>query len=188
MPYFIKSENQERGKNAYHGDNGPLSVSDPRIKLDLLEKFMDAAEEKGIPKIDDFNKGDNFGCGYFQVTQKNGLRCSAAVGYLNPIKKRKNLKIETNCHVKKINFDGTKAVSVSFWKGNETNIVSANKEILLSAGSIGSTQILQTSGIGNSTKLSNLGINIIKDLKGVGQNLQDHLMFRPVYKLSLIHI
>ena len=186
LPYFIKSENQERGKNAYHGDNGPLSVSDPRIKLDLLERFMDAAEEKGIPKIDDFNKGDNFGCGYFQVTEKNGLRCSAAVGYLNPIKKRKNLKIETNCHVKKINFDGTKAVSVSFWKGNETNIVSANKEILLSAGSIGSTQILQTSGIGNSTKLSNLGINIIKDLKGVGQNLQDHLMFRPVYKIKNI--
>ena len=163
LPYFIKSENQERGKNDYHGDNGPLSVSDPRIKLDLLERFMDAAEEKGIPKIDDFNKGDNFGCGYFQVTERNGLRCSAAVGYLNPIKKRKNLKIITNCHVEKINFNGTKAISVSFWKGNETNIVSANKEILLSAGSIGSTQILQTSGIGNVDKLSNLGIKVVKD-------------------------
>ena len=186
LPYFIKSENQERGKNDYHGDNGPLSVSDPRIKLDLLEKFMDAAEEKGIPKVDDFNKGDNFGCGYFQVTEKNGLRCSAAVGYLNPIKKRKNLKIETNCHVQKINFEGTKAVSVSFWKDNQLFTIQANREILLSAGSIGSTQILQTSGIGSVNKLTNLGIKVIRELNGVGQNLQDHLMFRPVYKIKNI--
>ena len=186
LPYFIKSENQERGESQFHGVGGPLSVSDTRIKLELLEKFMDAAEEKGIPKVNDFNKGDNFGCGYFQVTEKNGLRCSAAVGYLNPIKKRDNLKIEINCHVKKINFDGTKASSVSFWKENELHTVSANKEIILSAGSIGSAQILQTSGIGNGKKLKNLGLEIIKELNGVGQNLQDHLMFRPVYKIKNI--
>jgi len=186
LPYFIKSENQERGKSQFHGVGGPLSVSDTRIKLDLLEKFMDAAEEKGIPKVNDFNKGNNFGCGYFQVTEKNGLRCSAAVGYLNPVKKRKNLKIETNCHVQKINFDGTKANSVSFWKDNHLITIQAKKEILLSAGSIGSTQILQTSGIGNGHKLSSLGIKIVKELNGVGQNLQDHLMFRPVYKIKNI--
>ena len=186
LPYFIKSENQERGESQFHGVGGPLSVSDTRIKLELLEKFMDAAEEKGIPKVNDFNKGDNFGCGYFQVTEKNGLRCSAAVGYLNPIKKRDNLKIEINCHVKKINFDGTKASSVSFWKENELHTVSANKEIILSAGSIGSAQILQTSGIGNGKKLKNLGLEMIKELNGVGQNLQDHLMFRPVYKIKNI--
>ena len=186
LPYFIKSENQERGKSEFHGVGGPLSVSDTRIKLELLEKFMDASEEKGIPRVEDFNKGDNFGCGYFQVTEKNGLRCSAAVGYLNPIKKRENLKIETNCHVKKINFEGMKANSVSFWKGDNLIEVKANKEIVLSAGSIGSTQILQTSGIGNGNKLSNLGIKLIKELKGVGQNLQDHLMFRPVYKIKNI--
>ena len=186
LPYFIKSENQERGESQFHGVGGPLSVSDTRIKLELLEKFMNAAEEKGIPKVNDFNKGDNFGCGYFQVTEKNGLRCSAAVGYLNPIKKRDNLKIEINCHVKKINFDGTKASSVSFWKENELHTVSANKEIILSAGSIGSAQILQTSGIGNGKKLKNLGLEMIKELNGVGQNLQDHLMFRPVYKIKNI--
>ena len=186
LPYFIKSENQERGKDEFHGVGGPLSVSDTRIKLDLLEKFMDASEENGIPRVEDFNKGNNFGCGYFQVTEKNGLRCSAAVGYLNPIKKRKNLKIEINCHVKKINFDGTKAKSVSFWKDGNLKEVKADKEILLSAGSIGSTQILQTSGIGNGNKLSSLGIKVIKELKGVGQNLQDHLMFRPVYKIKNI--
>ena len=184
LPYFIKSESQERGKNEFHGDSGPLSVSDPRIKLELLEKFMDAAEEKGIPKVNDFNKGDNFGCGYFQVTEKNGLRCSTAVGYLNPIKNRKNLKIQTNCLVQKINFDGTKAISVSFLKDNQLITVKVNKEIILSAGSIGSTQILQTSGVGDGNKLSKLGIQIIKNLKGVGQNLQDHLMFRPVYKVK----
>ena len=110
LPYFIKSENQERGKNEFHGVDGPLSVSDPRIKLDLLEKFMDAAEEKGIPKVNDFNKGDNFGCGYFQVTEKNGLRCSAAVGYLKPIKNRKNLKIVTKAHVKNINFESNPGI------------------------------------------------------------------------------
>jgi choline dehydrogenase len=165
---------------------GPLSVSDTRIKLDLLERFMDAAEEKGIPKVNDFNKGNNFGCGYFQVTEKNGLRCSAAVGYLNPVKKRKNLKIETNCHVQKINFEGTKATSVSFWKDNNLTNIKANKEILLSAGSIGSAQILQTSGVGDGSKLSSLGVKVIKELKGVGKNLQDHLMFRPVYKIKNI--
>ncbi len=186
LPYFIKSENQERGKNEFHGVNGPLSVSDTRIKLDLLEKFMDAAEENGIPRVNDFNKGDNFGCGYFQVTEKNGLRCSAAVGYLNPIKNRRNLKIEINCHVKKINFKEKKAVSVSYWKNNELITTNANKEILLSAGSIGSSQILQVSGIGNPDKLSKLGIKVIKKLNGVGQNLQDHLMFRPVYKINNI--
>ena len=136
--------------------------------------------------MDDFNRGDNFGCGYFQVTERNGLRCSAAVGYLNPIKNNKNLKIETKCHVQKINFEDNKAVSVSYYKNNSKLTVKANKEILLSAGSIGSPQILQVSGIGDSVKLKNLGIDIVKDLKGVGLNLQDHLMFRPVYKLKNI--
>ncbi len=186
FPYFLKSENQERGKSKFHNVGGPLSVSDTRIKLDLLEKFMDAAEEKGIPRVDDFNTGDNFGCGYFQVTEKNGLRCSAAVGYLNPIKNRKNLKVEINCHVKKINFEGKKAISISYWKDNELFTVKSNKEIILSAGSIGSAQILQVSGIGDGKKLSNLGINIINESKGVGINLQDHLMFRPVYKIKNI--
>ncbi len=186
LPYFKKSENQERGKDDFHGIGGPLSVSDQRIKLDILNVFMNAAKEVGIPTVDDFNKGDNFGCGYFQVTEKNGLRCSAAVGYLNPIKKNKNLKIETNCHVKKINFNSHIAESVTYYKGNEEFTVKVNKEIILSAGSIGSPQILQTSGIGDAQNLSKFGINITQNLKGVGKNLQDHLMFRPVYKVKNI--
>ncbi len=186
LPYFIKAEDQERGQSEYHGQGGPLSVSDQRIKLDILDVFQNAASEVGIPKVDDFNRGDNFGCGYFQVTERNGLRCSAAVGYLNPIKNNKNLKIETKCHVQKINFEKNKAVSVSYFKDNKQITVKANKEILLSAGSIGSPQILQTSGIGDVGKLKSLGIEVTKDLKGVGKNLQDHLMFRPVFKVKNI--
>ena len=186
LPYFLKAENQERGESEFHGISGPLSVSDQRIKLSILDAFMNAAEETGIPKVNDFNKGDNFGCGYFQVTEKNGLRCSAAVGYLNPVKKNKNIKIETNCHVEKINFKNKKAISVTYWKENQSLTMKGNKEIILCAGSIGSPQILQTSGIGDANKLKNLGINIVNNLIGVGKNLQDHLMFRPVYKVKNI--
>ena len=186
LPYFLKSENQERGKSEFHGVGGPISVEDQRIQLDILDIFMDAAEEVGIPKVNDFNKGDNFGCGYFQVTEKKGFRCSAAVGYLNPIKKRQNLKIITNAHVKKINFKNKKAISVSFWKNEKLNEVKVEKEIILSAGSIGSPHILQVSGIGDPLKIKNFGIEIISKSLGVGKNLQDHIMMRPVYKVKNI--
>ena len=183
LPYFIKAENQERGKSEFHGVGGPLSVSDQRIQLPLLNEFQNAAEEFGIPKTKDFNTGDNHGCGYFQVTEKDGFRCSTAVGYLNPIKNRKNLKIITKAHVKKINFENKTAKEVEYWQENELKKVKANKEIILSSGAIGSPQILQVSGIGNTDKLKNLGIDVVHELKGVGENLQDHLMFRPIYKI-----
>jgi choline dehydrogenase len=186
LPYFIKAEDQERGKNEFHGVDGPLSVSDQRIKLPLLNEFQNAAEEFGIPKIKDFNTGDNHGCGYFQVTEKDGFRCSTAVGYLNPIKKRLNLKIITKAHVKKINFENKVAKQVEYWIENQLFTVSANKEIILSSGAIGSPQLLQVSGIGNSNKLKKLGIEIVHELNGVGENLQDHLMFRPIYKIKNI--
>ena len=186
LPYFIKSENQERGSSEFHGINGPLSVSDIRIKLDILDEFRNAAEEVGIPKIKDFNTGDNFGCDYFQVTEKNGLRCSTAVGYLNPVKKRPNLKIEVKAHVKQINFEGKKAIGVSYWKDNKLITIKANKEVILSAGSIGSPHILQTSGLGDPKKLKDLNIPIIHQNSFIGKNLQDHLMFRPVYKVKNI--
>jgi len=186
LPYFLKSENQERGKNEFHGVEGPISVEDQRIQLDILDVFMDAAEEVGIPKVKDFNKGDNFGCGYFQVTEKKGLRCSAAVGYLRPIKNRSNLKIITKAHVKNINFDKKKAVGISYWSYNQLIKAKAKKEVILSAGSIGSPHILQVSGIGDASKIRNLGIEIINNSPGVGKNLQDHIMMRPVYKVKNI--
>ena len=184
LPYFIKAENQERGENEYHGVGGPLSISNQRMSLPLLDEFRNAAEEFGIPKTDDFNTGNNHGCGYYQVTEKDGFRCSTAVGYLNPIKKRPNLKIIINAHVKKINFENKIAKEVEYWVDNKLFTVGADKEIILSSGAIGSPQLLQVSGIGDSNKLKKLGIEIVHELKGVGENLQDHLMFRPIYKIQ----
>ena len=189
LPYFLKSENNELGKSEYHNDSGPIMVSNKKIDLKMLDEFQNAAEECGIPKTNDFNTGDNTGIGFFQFTTNHNksllkLRCSAAKGYLNPVKKRKNLKIITNAHVQKINFEGTKANSVSFYRGDKLITAKAKREIILSAGSIGSPHILQVSGIGNADKLSKIGIKTIHELKGVGMNLQDHLMFRPVYKVK----
>ena len=189
LPYFLKSENNEMGKSKFHNDNGPIMVSNKKINLKMLEEFINAAEEKGIPRVNDFNTGDNFGVGYYQFTTNYNrgllkLRCSAAKGYLNPIKKRKNLKIMVNAHVQKINFEEKKAVSINYYINNELRTIKANNEIILSAGSIGSPHILQVSGIGDSEKLKHIGIEVINELKGVGQNLQDHLMFRPVYKVK----
>ena len=186
LPYFLKAENQEHGPNKFHNNNGPLHVTDQRIKLDILNVFMNAAKEVGIPNVTDFNTGDNYGCGYFQVTVKNGLRCSASVAYLKPIKNRNNLKIETGAHVKSIDFKNTKAIGLSYWKGGNLIKVKGKKEIILSAGSIGTPHILQASGIGDPTKLKDHGINIIHSSPGVGKNLQDHLMMRPVYKVKNI--
>jgi len=186
LPYFLKAENQEHGSGEFHNGDGPLSVSDQRIRLDILDEFMNAAEEMGIPKVNDFNKGDNFGCGYFQVTVKNGLRCSASVAYLNPIKKRDNLKIEVKAHVKNIDFENNKATGINYWKDNKLFKVKVKKEVILSAGSIGSPHILQVSGVGESSKLKKHDIKIIHNSPGVGKNLQDHLMMRPVYKVKNI--
>ena len=189
LPYFIKSENNELGKGKFHSDEGPIMVANKKIKLKMLDEFINAAEEIGIPKVNDFNTGDNFGVGFFQFTttfNKLGLklRYSAAKGYLNPAKKRSNLKIITNAHVQKINFEGKKASGIEYFLGENLSKISANKEVILCAGSIGSPHILQVSGIGDGDKLSKIGIDLIKNLKGVGKNLQDHLMFRPVYKVK----
>ena len=189
LPYFIKSENNELGKGKFHSDEGPIMVANKKIKLKMLDEFINAAEEKGIPKVNDFNTGDNFGVGFFQFTttfNKLGLklRYSAAKGYLNPAKKRSNLKIITNAHVQKINFEGKKASGIEYFLGENLSKISANKEVILCAGSIGSPHILQVSGVGDGDKLSKIGIDLIKNLKGVGKNLQDHLMFRPVYKVK----
>ena len=188
LPYFLKSENNEMGKNKFHNDKGPITVSNKKIDLKMLEEFQNAAEEIGIPRTNDFNTGDNFGVGYFQFTTSYKkllkLRCSAAKGYLNPVKNRSNLKIVVNAHVEKINFEGKKAVAVNYYTGDKTCIATANKEIILSAGSIGSPHILQVSGVGDNEKLKKHGINVVHELKGVGRNLQDHLMFRPVYKVK----
>ena len=150
--------------------------------------FRNAAEEFGIPKTNDFNKGDNHGCGYFQVTEKDGFRCSTAVGYLNPIKKRKNLKIITNAHVKKINFENKIATEVEYWKDNQLFTVSANREIILSLVQLDLLKFYKSQELVIQINLKNLGIDVVHELNGVGENLQDHLMFRPIYKVQKLNL
>ena len=146
LPYFVKSENNELGKSKYHSDSGPIMVANKKIKLKMLDEFINAAEESGIPKTNDFNTGDNFGVGFYQFTTSHSkfglkLRCSSAKGYLNPAKNRKNLKIVTNALVQKINFENKKAVGLSYIINDKVFEVKSNKEIILSAGSIGSPHL-----------------------------------------------
>ena len=184
LPYFKKSEDFQSGENEFHGSGGPIKVEKIRATFKVLDLFLEAAEEFGYKKTDDFNNGNNEGMGYFPFTVKNGLRCSTAVGYLNPIKKRKNLKIVTKAHIKNIEFENKKAVSVNYWHNNNLIKVKANKEIILSAGTIGSPHILQASGIGPGGLLKNNNVEVIKNHPSVGMNLTDHLMLRPVYKVK----
>jgi len=184
LPYFKKSEDNQEGENDFHGKGGPLKVEKMRASFKVLDLFMEAAEEFGYSKTSDFNTGNNEGMGYFPLNVKNGYRCSTAVGYLNPIKKRENLKILTKAHTKNIEFDNLKAVAVNYWHNNQLLKVKANKEIILSAGTIGSPHILQASGIGPGALLKKNNINVIKDHSSVGTNLMDHLMLRPVYKVK----
>ncbi len=184
LPYFKKSEDFQFGENEFHGSGGPLKVEKIRSTFKVLDLFLEAAEEFGYKKTDDFNNGDNEGMGYFPLTVKNGFRCSTAVGYLNPIKNRNNLKIITKAHIKNIEFENNTAKKVNFWTGDKLNSIEANREIILSAGTIGSPHILQASGIGPAKLLKDNGIEVLKDHKSVGQNLTDHLMLRPVYKIK----
>ena len=155
-----------------------------RASFKVLDLFMEAAEEFGYLRTSDFNTGNNEGMGYFPLNVKNGYRCSAAVGYLNPVKKRKNLKILTNAHIKNINFENKHAVSVNFWMKKQLLAAKSKKEIILSAGTIGSPHILQASGVGPGDLLKKNNINVVKDNPSVGKNLIDHLMLRPVYKVK----
>ena len=184
LPYFKKSEDFQFGENEYHGAGGPIKVEKIRATFKVLDLFLKAADEFGYRKTEDFNNGDNEGMGYFPFTIKNGFRCSTAVGYLNPVKKRSNLKIITKAHIKNIEFENKTAKKVNYWTGEKLNSVSADKEIILSAGTIGSPHILQASGVGPGKLLRDNGINVVKDHGGIGQNLVDHLMLRPVYKIK----
>ncbi len=184
LPYFKKSEDNQQGEDKFHGVGGPLKVEKMRASFKVLDLFIEAAEEFGYPRTSDFNTGNNEGLGYFPLNVKKGYRCSTAVGYLNPIKKRKNLKILTNAHIKNIEFENRKAVSVNFWKNNQLLNAKTNKEIILSAGTIGSPHILQASGVGPGDLLKKNNINVVKDHPSIGKNLHDHLMLRPVYKVK----
>lgn len=185
LPYFKRSENQTHGESEFHGAGGPLKVSDMTFKRPICDDFINGVAELGTPKNDDINGRDQEGVGYFQLTAHKGRRCSSAVAYLNPARSRPNLTIITHAMVSKINFDGTRASEVSLTVKGSPMRIKARQEIILSAGAIGSPQLLQVSGVGNADLLNNLNIPVVVNSPEVGENLQDHLQIRAVYKTRL---
>ncbi|MBA58657.1 MAG: choline dehydrogenase [Gammaproteobacteria bacterium] len=188
LPVFRKSEDYQHGSDEYHGVGGELKVQERRVNWEILDAWREAARESGIPKIREFNRGDNFGSAYFQMNQNRGTRWNARKAFLDPAKKRKNLTIITEAQVEKLGFKKTlsgircKDLSVITRSGKET--FHARKEIILSAGAIGSPQILQLSGVGPANILEQNGVKTNLNLEGVGGNLQDHLQIRTIFKVQ----
>lgn len=185
LPLFKRAENNERGADEFHGDKGPLSVSNMRIQRPITDAWVAAAQAAGYKFNPDYNGADQEGVGFFQLTARNGRRCSSAVAYLNPIKKRPNLQIITHAQVDKVEISEGRATGVSYTdRSGKVQTVTARREIVLCGGAINSPQLLMLSGIGEGEHLSEYGIEVKKDLKGVGKNMQDHLQARLVYKCN----
>jgi choline dehydrogenase len=184
LPFFRKHENHFMGESDAHAVGGEWHISAPRVRWDLLDAFRTAAEQAGIKSIPDFNGGDNEGICAFHVNQKRGRRWSAASAFLKPVLNRQNLRLETGCLVEGIMFDGKRAAGVRWSQGGETRTAKCRGEVILAAGSIGSTQLLLLSGVGPAQQLQNHGIPIVLDRPGVGNNLQDHLQLRMIYKVD----
>ncbi len=177
LPYFMKSENRER-RNA----GGPLNVSDLRTVNPISRAFLDACAEAGMPLNDDFNGAQQEGAGFFQVTQKGGKRHSAAVAYLKPVLKRPNLTVLTGAQVTRLLFDNSRVKGVEYVRNKKTGQAGVAREIILSGGAINSPQVLMLSGVGPADQLKALGIPVVSDLPGVGENLQDHLLAGAQYE------
>ena len=184
LPYFKRAEDQERGGDELHGTGGPLGVANMRIEREICERFIDAAEEVGIPRNDDFNGTEQDGAGYFQLTTRKGLRCSTAVGYLRPARRRANLAVVTEAHTTRILVEGGRAAGVAYVHGSRKKTARARREVIVSAGAIGSPHLLMLSGIGPAEHLKAEGIEVRCASAGVGRNLQDHLQVRMVFKLN----
>lgn len=188
LPVYKKSESYQHGADEFHGADGELRVEERRVNWEILDAWRDAAEQCGIPKIEEFNRGDNFGNAYFQMNQRNGSRWSGTKAFLRPVMSRKNLTVTTHAHVEKLVLDTAngdrRATGVKVRIGKQAAIIiDARREVILAAGTIGSPQLLQLSGIGNGSLLQEKEITLVHDLPGVGENLQDHLQIRSVYKV-----
>ena len=177
-------EDSYEGENKFHGSGGEWKVNQQRLSWDILDSFKEAAVEAGIPEIDDFNEGNNFGVSYFKVNQNAGLRWNTVKAFLKPIKNRKNLTILSKCEVSKIILDNKKTKGVEVFRNGKLEEIFVNREIILASGSVGSPKILELSGIGNPEILRKLGIKIEVENKNIGENLQDHLQLRVIYKLE----
>jgi choline dehydrogenase len=184
LPYFIRAENNVRGADALHGGQGPLSVSDIGARHELMEAIIAAGESLGIPRTKDFNGPRQDGVGYFQLNTRHGLRCSSAVAYLRPARGRSNLQVVTGAQVSRIEFTAGVASGVRYFQAGRDIEVGAGREIILAAGAVHSPQLLEVSGIGAADRLAGLGIPLVHHLPGVGENLQDHLQMRLMYKVN----
>lgn len=183
LDYFKKSENNEQFSDSYHGQGGPLNVTYPRFDSEISHMFLKAAQEQGLELNPDYNGAKQEGSFLYQVTHKNGERCSAAKAYLTPHLGRFNLRVLTNATSAKIVVENKRATGVQFYQGNELKTVRARREIIVSGGAFGSPQLLQLSGIGDAEELSRSGIQSVVDLPGVGKNLQDHIDYIQSWSL-----
>ena len=184
LPVFKNLEDHFLGAGEHHGVGGGWRVEAPRLSWPILDAVGDAAAQMGIPKIPDFNTGDNEGISYFHVNQKRGRRWSSARGFLKPVLNRPNLRLETGVLVDRLIIENGRAMGVRFRRGNEEFEARTKGEVILCSGSVGSPAILQRSGIGPAEWLSALGIDPVAAREGVGRNLQDHLQQRAIYKIS----
>jgi len=184
LPYFRKLEHNVRGENDWHGADGPQWASDVGAKHELVDALIAAGAELGIPPNDDFNGATQEGVGYFQLTTRRGFRCSTAVAYLRPARRRANLSVATNAQVTKITLDGRRATGIVYRQDGREHTATARREVILAAGSIQSPQLLQLSGIGPPALLQSFGIPVVHELEGVGENLQDHLQARVIFRCT----
>jgi choline dehydrogenase len=182
LPYFRKAEHQSHGPSVYHGVNGPLSVEDLKFRNPLSAVFVNAGVEQGLPRNEDFNGARQEGVGFYQVTQRNGRRCSTAVAYLRPALQRANLAVSTHSLATRILFDKGRAIGVEYVKEGKVHVAYAGQEVVLSAGAIATPQLLMLSGIGPAKSLRTLDLPVLADRPEVGRNLQDHLDFCTLSK------
>ncbi|NKB58835.1 MAG: choline dehydrogenase [Alphaproteobacteria bacterium] len=184
LPYFRKAENNQRGETEIHGVGGPLDVSDVGEQSVICEAMIAAGQEVGIPYNEDINGRVQEGIGYHQGTIRNGRRCSSAVAYLNPARQRDNLRVEADATVKRVLFEGKKAVGVAYDRHGAAQEARAHRSVILSGGAFASPQLLELSGIGQPERLTTLGIPVVHDLPGVGENLQDHFVSRMRWRIK----
>lgn len=183
LPVFKRSEDHHRGADEFHGVGGEWRVEAQRLRWDILDAFASAAEQEGIPRVADFNRGDNFGVGYFDVNQRRGWRWNTAKAFLRPVRERPNLQVMTGAHAERLLFEGTRCVGVQVRRDGQSASVRAAREVVLAAGAVNTPQLLELSGIGEPARLRESGIALRHALPGVGENLQDHLQLRVILKV-----
>ncbi|MBO1012117.1 GMC family oxidoreductase N-terminal domain-containing protein [Achromobacter sp. SD115] len=184
LPVFKRSEDYHRGADEFHGAGGEWRVESQRLRWDILEAFAGAAEQEGIPRVQDFNRGDNFGCGYFEVNQRGGWRWNTSKAFLRPVRRRANLRVMTGAQAEQLVFEGKRCVGVQLRQGGQSVTLRARREVVLAAGAVNTPVLLETSGVGEPARLRESGIALRHALPGVGENLQDHLQLRVIIQVQ----